>query len=399
MPKTPKPKRTRRASPGEGMIREHKKGLWEVRISLGFDKNGKRKDLSRYTSTKAEAIQLRAEMLLAHNKGQLIKDEISLEQWLLKHRTDREAEGVRVTTLNTYTQYERILEPLAQTPIHKLTTEQLEGFYRGLAQEGYSKSVVRHVHWHVKAALKRARRYKYVEDNVADYVQLPDIKERKRAQIFTDAQAQELLEVARKSEVYSRLFPILFLALRVGLRRGEILGLQWQDIRWDKGLIQIRRAVVPDGGKVMVTGVKTESSERDIPLTKAVREVLEEQRDRVMEMKLPPECPWVFPSEAGTPLNPHNVLRSYYRLLEIENDARAENNKKLSKAQQLEMLPRLRIHDMRHTFTSRAVKVIGVKATSKILGHAKIEQTLDTYTHLLEEDLKAAIGMLEPNSE
>ena len=86
---------------------------------------------------------------------------------------------------------------------------------------------------------------------------------------------------------------------------------------------------------------------------------------------------WVFASAVGTPLNPHNLLRDYKKL--------CDDNK----------LPAFRLHDLRHTFTSRAVNAIGVKATSKILGHAKVQQTLDTYTHITDEELKEAVLSME----
>lgn len=380
-PKKPKPRRTK-ARNGEGMIRQRADGRWEIRVA------GK----AAYARSETEAIEKRAMMLLNSGKAQGISSQLTFGQICKAHYAAREQEGARPNTLTSYRTYMIHLEALFDTPAQKLTIELLEAHFRAMSRKHstktvaggkrdevkrvdtgkpLSKAMLDHAWWFGKAALKRAQRYGYVSFNPFELAQRPKLKHAKRARILTAEDETALLKAAQAKG--QQMHGIVYLALALGLRRGEVLGLTWEAVDFSRGTLHIYQAVTTNIGKVEVTGTKTESSNRTLPLPQGVRRVLEAIH---LEQHHPTKG-WVFHSEAGNPLNPHNVLREYRKALEAAK------------------LPAIRFHDLRHTFTSRAVKSIGVKATSTILGHSNVQQTLDVYTHISAEDLKQAMGILE----
>jgi integrase len=377
-PKKPKPKRTK-ARNGEGMIRQRADGRWEIRFA------GK----AAYARSEAEAIEKRAMMLLEAGKGSGIKSKLTFGQLLLSHKEARAKSGARPATLSAYETYIYHYAELASLPLPQITEELIENHFLQLTTKratvlaaGHkrkpsgrplAKSILDHIWWFGKAAMRRAVRFGYIPRNPFEFAERPKLKERKRAQILSAEQEVALLEAARLEGPV--IHGILYIALSLGLRRGEVLGLTWESIDFEARTINVHQAVTTNKGKIEITGTKTESSTRLLPMTKGVRLVLE----GLHQAQGKPKSGWVFPSEsfAGTPLNPHNVLRKLRLLLE--------------KAK----LPKVRFHDLRHTFISRAVKTIGVKATSTFVGHAKVQQTLDVYTHITDQDLREAAGMLD----
>lgn len=154
------------------------------------------------------------------------------------------------------------------------------------------------------------------------------------------------------------------------MRRGELLGLQWPDVDLKRGYIAVRRSVGVDGGKVVVGNTKT-GKERRIALSSIAADALRRQPKADDE-------PWVFSTSDGKPLNARNVLRTYWRDLEIAK------------------LPRLRFHDLRHTAATLLLQTgAHPKVVQEQLGHASIKLTMDTYSHVLPTLQKDAAARMD----
>ena len=146
--------------------------------------------------------------------------------------------------------------------------------------------------------------------------------------------------------------------LATGLRRGELLGLKWEDIDLDRGNLRVKRQIARIDGEIVEAPLKTKNAYRTLPLAEDTVDVLQQQKKKVGS------SPWVFPSPTGGPISPDSVLHMLHRVLKRAG------------------LPRVRFHDLRHTFATMALQNgVDIKTVSSMLGHYDAGFTLRTYTH------------------
>ena len=184
---------------------------------------------------------------------------------------------------------------------------------------------------------------------------------------LTADQLSAFFQEARDSGVYE----LYYLDLATGLRRGELLGLKWTDIDLEHNAVKVQRAISRQNGKVVEAPLKTKNAYRTLPLSADAIDVLIQQRRKTGNSE------WVFPSPAGGPMSPDSVLHMLQRVLKRAG------------------LPRIRFHDLRHTFATMALQNgVDVKTVSSMLGHYSAGFTLDIYAHVTTDaQLKAAQTM------
>ena len=157
----------------------------------------------------------------------------------------------------------------------------------------------------------------------------------------------------------SGVFALYYIDLTTGLRRGELLGLKWSDIDLEKGDLRVQRQIGRIDGKIIEMPLKTKNAYRTLPLSADAINVLKIQKCKVGNSE------WVFPSPTGGPMSPDSVLHMLHRVLKRAG------------------LPRIRFHDLRHTFATLALQNgVDVKTVSGMLGHFSAGFTLDTYAHV-----------------
>ena len=155
-----------------------------------------------------------------------------------------------------------------------------------------------------------------------------------------------------------------------GMRRGEALGLRWEDVDLEAGRLSVRRALIPNGKVVVVSEPKTARGRRSIALDPATVEVLKSQAAGQLEDQAKSTA-WiegglVFTKEDGEAWHPEVVSRLFRQAVKRS------------------MLPAIRLHDLRHTHATLALRAgIHPKVVSERLGHATIAITLDTYSHAI----------------
>ena len=155
------------------------------------------------------------------------------------------------------------------------------------------------------------------------------------------------------------MYELYYLDLATGLRRGELLGLKWTDIDLRRKTMRIQRSIARQNGSVGEVPLKTKNAYRTLPLSEDAVEVLKEQKKKAGD------SPYVFPSPAREPMTPDTVLHRLQRVLKRAG------------------LPRIRFHDLRHTFATLALQNgVDVKTVSGMLGHYSAGFTLDTYAHV-----------------
>lgn len=210
--------------------------------------------------------------------------------------------------------------------------------------------------------------------------------EKKKPVIYDEVQIQTLLDFARGTEMEL----IIDLELCMGMRRGELLGLQWQDVDWEKNQIHIIRSRVAVDGKSVVKQPKTESGTRTLDVPEILMKKLKRYKVQCMEQKIRVgrrllEEDFIIVHPDGKPIYPEYVSQMFTKL------------------QKRAGLPKCRFHDLRHLCASIMVKQgVEVKVAQERLGHKDITTTMNIYAHVLPGSAKEAaekIGQLVYQSQ
>jgi integrase len=284
---------------------------------------------------------------------------------------------VRPTTYASYLGHveRHIIPALGQIPLQQLASAQLNGLYarlitdgRGPGKGGLSPATVRRVHATLHRALKDATRWNKIPRSPADGADPP------RAAGFEHPMkvwgAKEL-RTFLTAEAECRAYPLWLLLATTGARRGEALGLTWDDLDLKAGRLMVRKTRVQNGYETLVSTPKTRKGRRLLVLDPATTRAL--KRERVRQKK---ECRssgirwdpagYVFTGEDEAPYHPERVSKMFRR------------------AQKKAGLPPIRLHDLRHSYASLALGAgVHPKVISERLGHANIGITLDCYSHVL----------------
>jgi integrase len=368
----------KRRGHGEGTLRLRGDGRWEATISLGFE-SSKRKRKSYYGCTQAEVLQ---KLKDAHghisehrplpNERLLLKDFL-LDQWLPLVKPT-----LRPRTFDSYreTVTLHIAPSVGRVPLAKLATTDVQRLVNQKIGEGkLSPTSIIYIRNVLRAALNRARKWRLVKYNVADDVTLP-ASEDPSIRPLDETQAPKLLEFA-KGHRFEALFTV---AVALGLRKGEILGLRWIDVDLEEGHVRVVRALHATKGELpagwerltptLALGpLKTKRSQRDLELRPFAVAALRAHRARQLEERLAAGADWkerglIFASSLGTPIVPRNLTRSLKALLK-----------------NAELPTTTRFHDLRHSCgTLLHSQGVPARAIAEVLGHTQL-RTTERYTH------------------
>ncbi len=265
-----------------------------------------------------------------------------------------------------------ILPTLGKIPIRRLRPTHLEHLYdtklhptngtRPLAPK-----TVLEIHLIIRSALNDAVRRGIITRNVAHVAHAPKLRSIPKVEQKAWT-APELRQFLREAAGH-RLFPAFWLLATTGLRRSELLGLQWDDLDLDHATLSINRGLVSVGYQLHESRGKTPTSRRSIDLDPTTITILSAwktwQSTERGSVGIEPTG-WVFADIEGNPIHPHAISQTFERIV-----ARAD-------------VPRICLHDLRHTHGTLLIKAgIPVKVVSERLGHANPTFTIDTYQHVL----------------
>jgi integrase len=370
----------KRRGHGEGGIYQRESdGKWCASVDLGFV-NGKRRRKVIYGKTRKEV----ADKLKALHRDQAAGINIATGRQTVKAFLERWLEvSKQRNKTRTYEGYERIvalyLVPhLGHIVLNKLTPEHVQTMIDKLA---LAPNTVRNIRAVLRRALNQALKWELVSRNVATLVETPRITQEEMSAL-DEQQARALLHVLKGD----RLEALYRVALSLGLRRGEVLGLRWQDIDFDTATLRIAQTVQRTRTQGLIIDTpKTKSSLRTLSIPPVLLAVLKRHRSRQEREGLDNPHDLVFISTTGTPLEPDNIthrFKAFAKAAELPDD--------------------IHFHSLRHSCaTLLLAQGVPMYVVKDILGHDQISTTMK-YTHPTPEtmrDATAELDLLFPEDE
>lgn len=372
---------------GEGTIFQ-RGDKWKAELMIGFTPDGKRKVLRFTGSTRKEAAEWLAERISERAKGTLVEPTKETVGQLVARWLEKTAPmEVGPSTLRLYTNvFNWYVNPhIGAVPISKLKPQHIQDMLHAILEAGKSPRTAQLARVVLRRALQQAVEWGQLPRNPVDLVK-PPRQEREEVQALTPEQLAAFIEAAKKE----RLHALFILAATTGLRKGELLGLRWQDVDLDAGTLTVAQTMKvvleedEDGKKhdrYTFGQTKTKASRRTITLPALAIAALKKWRaeQNQEKLRLGDASAWqhpelVFTTEVGTPINPNNLRnRGFLRILEAAG------------------LPRIRFHDLRHSYaTFLALQGVSDTVMQRVLGHSTITITKNLYVHVLERQKEEA---------
>jgi integrase len=366
-----------------GHIRERSPGRWAIVIDARDPQTGERKRRwHSFAGTKRQA-QIRCAELVAEvqSGGAVDPSRVTVEAYFDRFQADWAAVHVSAQTARRYRSLlNHACRLFGNRQLQKLRPVDLAALYATLSRSSLAPRTISHVHSVVFQALRQAKIWGVIRDNVAEMVTPPPVPDQELPILQPD-QARELLEALRGHRFYL----IAALALATGMRRNEILALRWQDVDLDAGRLRVELSLEETGAHgIRFKAPKTRNGRRTISLPAHIVADLrthwreqQEQRLAIGLGKAPPDGQ-VLATFDGRPQSPTAVTKSWPRAMAAGG------------------MPRVTLHSLRHTHASMLIASgIDVLTISRRLGHGSPTITLRVYGHLIHGSDDRAAQIME----
>ncbi|MFF4405876.1 tyrosine recombinase XerC [Streptomyces sp. NPDC001404] len=363
---------------GAGTITKRKDGRYQCAVYV-LQPDSTRARKFAYGKTWAECDTKRRELLDKVDQGVPVPTRSAkLAEWLpywLEHIVKPQRKRT------TYAKYEThvrlyLVPQVGKKSLEKLSARDVRTALARIAK-ATTAATAKESHRVLRSAITAACRDELITRNVVQLVEAPTV-EPYEGRLWTLDQTLTFIMAARRDPLYAA----FMLAVGLGLRRGELVGLRWQDVDLDARTIYVRKQRQRVRGENYEDSTKNRRK-RALPLPALCVAPLRWQRLRQQAMRAKAGGAWqasdlVFTTRTGRPIEGSNVLRSFYRLTDRAG------------------LPRIRVHDARHgAATLLAVGNVHPRVAMKILGHSKISVTMDVYTHVPDELMREAVAHMD----
>ncbi|KMY43382.1 hypothetical protein AC622_03195 [Bacillus sp. FJAT-27916] len=353
------------------------KNYYYFRESLGYDAYGKR--CHPYKSgfkTKGEAEIYQAKLRIAFAEGTYVKASKTtflefIKEWFEFYRRNVE----KTTAQNRWPLIKNHIVPYFEGKrLDKITPRMLDDFYSKKLGEGLSGKTVRELHNLLNRAFSQAVKWSYLQNNPVANATPPRVV-KKEMVVWDEGELKRFLRLIESRDDYA----LYLLLITTGMRKGELLGLKWCDVDFDKGKLHIRRSLCRVNGEGLVLkNPKTTQSNRQISISSYVRDVLRKHYEKQQKVIKAYQGHFnleelVFCNSKGTFKDPNNLLREFNHIIKTAS------------------LPKVTIHNLRHLHATLMLKNgENPKVVSERLGHSRIGITMDTYSHVVPDIQDAA---------
>lgn len=362
---------------GEGSIYQRASDKrWLGAVTTGVDTNGRPKRKIVSAKSRAETVKKMRQLQHQLDDGLPAPDtSLTVAQLVERWLEEVNRHQVATSTAKNYrAMFEHHIKPaLGKKKAANLTTSDVDRFLSQKTDEGLSVSTVRRIRNVLSQALDQGIRWDLVLRNVAKLSRSPK-GVRPEGRSLSPDQARQLLNALRGH----RNEALYALMLSTGLRRGEALGLQWQDFDEKSGILLVRRALTREDGQLITKDTKTLKSRRAVNLPMALRQKIKSHRAAQNAERLKLGKAWtnsdhIFTSSVGTPIDPRNMYREFRELCQDAGIG--------------EWHP----HELRHSAASLMLaQGVKIQVVSEVLGHSSIRMTADVYGHILDPDRQTA---------
>jgi integrase len=366
----------RRRANNEGSLYYRKaRGCWCAQVSL----EGRR--LTKYGKTQKECRDWIRETLTKIEVGLTYEGtQVTLERFIEIWLNGKElSRSPRTVFQYRETAGRHIVPMMGKMRLQDIHPAHIKQLYARKKEEGRGPRTLQLIHAVLHCALKQAVREGILGRNPADAVERPKV-EQSEFKILTEEQARQFLIAAADSPFEA----LYFLALTSGMRQGELLGLKWSDLDWEKGILLVQRQLQRVEHKDLVLSPpKTRAGRRQIKLGQGILEKLASHQSQQELLKAAMGDRWqenelMFPSSIGTPLDSFRVSHEFKKLLKRYD------------------LPDIRFHDLRHTNISFLLEVgTPLNTVQRRAGHAKASITADVYGHAMARSQDEAAQKIE----
>ncbi|MGE5398087.1 MAG: tyrosine-type recombinase/integrase [Chitinophagales bacterium] len=370
---------------GEGSIWQRPNGTWVAQVSYIDPIDGKRKRKSVSGKTKQEVLKKKRGLEVTKDAGRLVDNgKLTLGQWLDRWLEVYKKPALKYSTWFSYKQLADIhIKPvLGDRQLDRLQANEIQAFYNALSDSGriiiknngqqvngksagLSPQTIRNCHNVLRGAFNQAYKEALIQWNPISAIELP-ARESREIQPFTAAEVTYFLNAIKDHELYA----LIITDLGTGLRRGELLGLQWSNVNMEERTAAIRRSLIQIGSEIRwQDSVKTKASKSTVTLPgeviKVLKQVIKQQaRNKLLLGEAYQDNDLVFCRADGTAYRPDYIYHQYKRLL-------AANS-----------LPDTTFHALRHTFCTLLLESGEDLATvSKLARHSSVSITADLYVH------------------
>lgn len=379
---------------GEGSIRKRADGRYEVRITVGIDfATGEAKRISRYVHTQEEAKKLLHEMTYFHDIAPQSFSEMTLGEWLDLCLEVYMKNTIKQSTYNGYRAYiDKHFKPaLGNVKLSELNPRMLQMFYNYKTEtEGLAPKTIVNINLFLHKALSFAVGEGYMRTNPAESLNLSRGQKPQIEILNRDEQAALI-----RGSYNHRYGVFVRLTLFTGLRLGELLGLQWQDVDVRAGMIHVQRTLGrlnkmkrPDAPgenttEIVVGTPKSQNSMRSIPVLPGMMQELMawktiQANDRAAAGDQYQDSGMIVTNPLGGYIEPRTFRDYYEQILAMSG------------------LGHYTFHALRHTFATRAMEQgMDAKTLSMLLGHYSVAFTMDTYTHVQDKHKIEAMSLME----